>query len=171
MGTVAKKTVTKPAPKPAGKSMTEQAAMLRAVIPLTTNPLIDALALACSTATQELSLPVEKRNAMVHQDVLSAVLILWCAATDLKKSLEVIEGSLKAYKNASGAFEHGRFAILFKSVDKASPKWKEEAIKVAKALHEALNDGTVFDAAKWAEATASAYPKNTSVSLDIVESA
>jgi hypothetical protein len=106
---------------------------------------------------------------VLTQDVLRRFYILLLLDSKLGKAMEYLKKTVIAYKKAGGRFELGALATKFDSSDKRSPKWKEEAIKLARAAAVARGDAS-FDGEAWAKQIADSYPPTTSHSFEIIES-
>ena len=159
MGTIAKKTPTK-------SDATPLAALAKSIPLATLDPALDVVyGLGDKVVAYLLTLP---RTALFPQLVLRFALVIDIAISRLEKYQEAIKGAVGAHYSSGGPFEVGKVAVTFPSSSKRSPKWKEEAQRLA---HELANlKGEPFDAEKWADSVAGTYPLKESVSVKLVES-
>lgn len=102
---------------------------------------------------------------VVGQDMAQNLHALLVFETRLKKLVKEVKEGLLAGKANGVAFEPGRFAVLFDTTYKSSPKWKEEAVRLARSL--AALKGEAFDEESWATSIAASYPKLPSTSVEI----
>ena len=110
------------------------------------------------------------KGAVVSQSALRLRLLLGDIADSIGDLCKSFDAHVKAHYEAGGDFEGGKVAITFPSTAPACrPKWKEEAVRLAKEL--AALRGDVFDEVGFLNQIKEAYPATgeptTSVKLTV----
>ncbi len=127
--------------------------------------LVEALASDVTDATDTVTRALEglTKNMNLSQDSLEAIILLQKMQKKMADVVKAFNKKAIAHKEDKGSFEHGRIAINFNVSAKRTPKWKDEAVKLAAENGEVEKDFTD----RILEATEKTY--STSVKLTISE--
>lgn len=154
MGTVARK-------KPAKKAE------------VTNGHLFEIIDTTCLEASTNLTYFVEDvsrttKSRQVTQSLLEAAVRVKRLRDEADAAYKAFEAMAKKHHEDGGSFSSGRVAITFPETVRRSPKWKDEAIKVAGELAE--ERGEEFNVKEWVDMVIETYPTSTSQSVALVES-